>query len=235
MVPKKSRSCAVRVIRQNAATPTPRIALRPTSWPALLAASSGRLAPRCWLVTTAPPVASAPNSVMISWLIISTSDTPEIAASPTDDTITVSAMPTRISSICSMMSGQSSVSSWRLVNSLSFFIFTIHLTFPVSSIAQKKPPRNAGDNTKASPFRGGGRAERRSVGLWPSALPAAFFAAGSGQSPSGRSAASSPDRGAFLRELRPRRFFTHTAALRSGRAWRPCWRDNSRRTRRWPY
>ena len=122
MVPKKSRSCAVRVMRQNAATPTPRIALKPTSWPALLAASSGRLAPRCWLVTTAPPVASAPNSVMISWLIISTSDTPEIAASPTDDTITVSAMPTRISSICSMMSGQSSVSSWRLVNSLSFFI-----------------------------------------------------------------------------------------------------------------
>ena len=150
MVPKKSRSCAVRVMRQNAATPTPRIALRPTSWPALLAASSGRLAPRCWLVTTAPPVASAPNSVMISWLIISTSDTPEIAASPTDDTITVSAMPTRISSICSMMSGQSSVSSWRLVNSLSFFIFTIHLTFPVLSIAQKKPPRNAGDK-KASP------------------------------------------------------------------------------------
>ena len=145
MVPKKSRSCTVRVIRQNAATPTPRIALRPTSWPALLTASSGRLAPRCWLVTTAPPVASAPNSVMISWLIISTSDTPEIAASPTDDTITVSAMPTRISSICSMMSGQSSVSSWRLVNSLSFCIFTIHLTFPVSSIAQKKPPRNAGD------------------------------------------------------------------------------------------
>ena len=153
MVPKKSRSCAVRLIRQNTATPTPRIALRPTSWPALLAASPGRLAPRCWLVTTAPPVASAPNSVMISWLIISTSDTPEIAASPTDDTITVSAMPTRISSICSMMSGQSSVSSWRLVNSLSFFIFTIHLTFPVSSIAQKKPPRNAGDK-KAFP-RGG--------------------------------------------------------------------------------
>ena len=150
IVPKKSRSCAVRVMRQNAATPTPRIALRPTSWPALLAASSGRLAPRCWLVTTAPPVASAPNSVMISWLIISTSDTPEIAASPTDDTITVSAMPTRISSICSMMSGQSSVSSWRLVNSLSFFIFTMHLTFPASSIAQKKPPRNAGDK-KASP------------------------------------------------------------------------------------
>ena len=153
MVPKKSRSCAVRVMRQNAATPTPRIALRPTSWPALLAASTGRLAPRCWLVTTAPPVASAPNSVMIS-----TSDTPEIAASPTDDTITVSAMPTRISSICSMMSGQSSVSSWRLVNSLSFFIFTIHLTFPVSSIAQKKPPRNAGDK-KASPS--GGSCHRR--------------------------------------------------------------------------
>ena len=143
--------------------------------------------PRCWLVTTAPPVASAPNSVMISWLIISTSDTPEIAASPTDDTITVSAMPTRISSICSMMSGQSSVSSWRLVNSLSFFNFYNASHFPSIEYSTKKAPAQCGGQKRLSPE--GGRL----------------------------------------------RVFTHTAALRSGQAWRPCWRDNSRRTRRWPY
>ena len=128
MVPKNSRSCHVRVSRQNAATPTPSSALNATSCPALRAASSGRLAPRCWLVTTAPPVASAPNSVMMSGLIISTSDTPEIAASPTDETITVSAIPTRISSACSMISGQSSVSSWRLVKSRSFFILLEYIS-----------------------------------------------------------------------------------------------------------
>ena len=175
IVPKKSRSCAVRVTRQNTATAVPRMPLSPTSCPALRAASSGRFAPRCWLVTTAPPVASAPNTVMISWLIISTSDTPEIAASPTEETMTVSAMPTRTPSACSMISGQSSASSCWFVNSRSFF------TLYNISLSQYEY------STKKSPAQ----------------------CAGAG--------------------------FTRTAGPRWDQALRPCWRDSSRRIRRWPY
>ena len=120
MVPNSSRSIGARVSRQNTATPLPSRALKPTSCPALRAASSGFLAPRYWLVTTAPPVASAPNTVMMSMLIISTSDTPEMAASPAEETIIVSAIPTSTFSACSMISGQSSVSSWRLEKIFSF-------------------------------------------------------------------------------------------------------------------
>lgn len=43
---------------------------------------------------TAPPVATAAKIALMSMLIISTSDTPEIAASPTEEIIIVSAMPT---------------------------------------------------------------------------------------------------------------------------------------------
>lgn len=97
------------------------MALRATSCPALRAASPGFLAPRYWLVTTAPPVASAPKIVMMSWLIMSTSDTPEMAASPAEETIMVSAMPTSTSSACSMTSGHSRVRSWWLVKSGAVF------------------------------------------------------------------------------------------------------------------
>ena len=111
MAPNSRRSIGRRVSRQNAATAKPSRALNPTNCPALWAACSGFLAPRYWLVTTAPPVASAANTVMMSWLIISTSETPEMAASPTDETMTVSAMPTSTLSVCSIISGQSSVSN----------------------------------------------------------------------------------------------------------------------------
>ena len=111
MEPKKSRSRTVRATRQKAAMALPSRALRVTSCPALWAACSGFWAPRYWLVTTAPPVASAAKTVMISWLIISTSDTPEMAASPAEETIMVSAMPTSTSRACSMISGHSRVIS----------------------------------------------------------------------------------------------------------------------------
>ena len=111
MEPKNSRSCTVRVSRQNAATAVPSRPLRATSCPALRAASSGFWAPRYWLVTTAPPVARAAKMVMISWLIISTSDTPEMAASPAEETIMVSAIPTSTLRACSMISGHSRVMS----------------------------------------------------------------------------------------------------------------------------
>ena len=75
-------------------------------------ASVRRLAPKNWLVTTAPPVASAANTLKIRLLIMSTSDTPEMAASPTLETMTVSDMPTSAASACSMTSGHSRRSSW---------------------------------------------------------------------------------------------------------------------------
>ena len=116
MVPKNSRSSGSRSKRQNAATPTPSSALSVTSWPALREASCGRRAPRNWLVTTAPPVASAAKTLMMRLLIISTSETPEMAASPTLETMTVSDMPTSTASVCSMMSGQSRRMRSRLEN-----------------------------------------------------------------------------------------------------------------------
>ena len=117
MVPKNSRSSGVRSSRQKAATATPSSALRVTSCPALREASCGLRAPRNWLVTTAPPVASAAKTLMMRLLIISTSETPEMAASPTLETMTVSDMPTSAARVCSMTSGQSSRSRSRLANS----------------------------------------------------------------------------------------------------------------------
>ena len=55
--------------------------------------------------TTAPPVASAAKTFIISVIIISTSETPEIASSPRPDIITVSKNPTDIARNCSMTSG----------------------------------------------------------------------------------------------------------------------------------
>ena len=66
-----------------------------------LQASSFFPAPRNWEVTTAPPVASAASTLMIRLLNMSIRDTPETAASPAEDIMTVSAMPTVIASACS--------------------------------------------------------------------------------------------------------------------------------------
>ncbi len=63
------------------------------------------LAPSSCATTTAPPVASAEKMLMMSTLSISTSDTPETAASPTEETIIVSARPT-VMSTCSITSGK---------------------------------------------------------------------------------------------------------------------------------
>ena len=59
MLPKNSRSMGPRSSRQSTMTAVPRIELKVTSCPALREASPGFLAPRNWLVITAPPVASA--------------------------------------------------------------------------------------------------------------------------------------------------------------------------------
>ena len=93
---------------QSAATTAPRMALSRMSWPALAFAFSCSFAPRYWLTTTAPPVASAANSTMMRLFIISTRLTPEMAASPQRETIMVSAMPTVTARNCSMSSGPTS-------------------------------------------------------------------------------------------------------------------------------
>ena len=93
---------------QSTATAVPRMALSRMSWPALASAFFCSLAPRYWLTTTAPPVASAANSTMMRLFIISTRLTPEMAASPQRETIMVSAMPTVTARNCSMSSGPAS-------------------------------------------------------------------------------------------------------------------------------
>ena len=102
--------------KQTAPTNRPKRPLSRISCPALLSAFFCSFAPKNWLTTTAPPVASAANSTMIRLLIISTRLTPEMAASPQRDTIMVSAMPTVTSSSCSISSGPVSFSSSAWVN-----------------------------------------------------------------------------------------------------------------------
>ena len=78
-----------------------------------LRACPGCFAPKNCDTITVPPVAIAVKMQMIRLLIISTSDTPETCASPTPEIITVSIMPTEMSSICSMIIGTISfLSSW---------------------------------------------------------------------------------------------------------------------------
>ena len=92
-----------------------------------LQASSFFPAPRNWEVTTAPPVASAASTLMIRLLNMSIRDTPETAASPAEEIMTVSAMPTVIASACSNNKGMISFfrssfeNSFVLLASISFY------------------------------------------------------------------------------------------------------------------
>ena len=87
------------------------------SWDALLRASFALFAPMNCAATTAPPVASAAKTFIISVIIMSTSETPEIASSPRPDIITVSQNPTDIARNCSMTSGNISFLSALLLKS----------------------------------------------------------------------------------------------------------------------
>ena len=93
-----------------------------------LQASSFFPAPRNWEVTTAPPVASAASTLMIRLLNMSIRDTPETAASPAEDIMTVSAMPTVIASACSNKSGMISFFRSSFENSCCFVIL-VSITF----------------------------------------------------------------------------------------------------------
>ena len=77
-------------------------------WAALALARLGSRWPMYWLATTAPPVASALSSWIISTLKESTRLTPETAASPTEETIRVSAKPMEMLRACSATSGRKS-------------------------------------------------------------------------------------------------------------------------------
>ena len=76
-----------------------------SSWAAAIQASSFFLAPINWLIITAPPVASAASKDISTLFTISTSDTPDTAASPAKLTITVSDIPTITARNCSIING----------------------------------------------------------------------------------------------------------------------------------
>ena len=85
-----------------------------------------------WLATTAPPVASAVMICIIRVLKVSTRLTPDTAASPTDDTMRVSARPMVTLRACSAMSGSSRAVSCRRVNKgfVSNFVLVIRSSAP---------------------------------------------------------------------------------------------------------
>lgn len=70
-----------------------------------------------WLHTTAPPVASADKIWISRTLMLSTNDTPDTAASPHEETISVSNSPMLKASACSIMSGTISFFKSSLVKS----------------------------------------------------------------------------------------------------------------------
>ena len=76
-----------------------------TSWLAAFLPFSISLCPMYCDTTMVPPVARALNTYKNTPLIMSTRETPEIAASPACDTIIVSATPTSMTRTCSMISG----------------------------------------------------------------------------------------------------------------------------------
>ena len=78
------------------------------------------LCPRYCDAITAPPVASAENTVIASWFTISTKETPETAASPTWDTMTVSQRPTKTARICSKIKGMINFLKSSLLNKYIF-------------------------------------------------------------------------------------------------------------------
>ena len=77
-----------------------------------------------WLVTTAPPVARAVMVWINRVLKVSTRLTPETAASPTEETIRVSARPMVTLRVCSATRGSSSAISCRRVK-MGFFAVAV--------------------------------------------------------------------------------------------------------------
>ena len=117
IVPNSSRSSGSRNAMMSAEIASE---MTVTTRYSCFAASQARLlsrAPSSCATTTAPPVASAAKMLIMSTFIISTSETPDTAASPHEETMMVSARPTVMASTCSSTSGQMSFLSAELGNS----------------------------------------------------------------------------------------------------------------------
>jgi len=110
-----------------------------------------------WLATTAPPVASAVMIWIIRVLKVSTRLTPDTAASPTDDTIRVSARPMVTLRACSAISGSSSVvSCWRVNKGFdSNFVLVIRSSALPPEGAFFKSRQTCSYDTASSPKRQG--------------------------------------------------------------------------------
>ena len=102
--------------RKNSITAVMAETVMKYSWPPARAARALSPAPISWAQTTVPPAHRAKSTCMNRLLSASTSDTPEIAASPRTATISTSAMPTRTLSSCSTSSGPISAVSFFLSN-----------------------------------------------------------------------------------------------------------------------
>ena len=114
--PNSSRMMGSPCQRQTPITASEISSVETMTCPAVSRAFFSFCAPRNCAATTAPPVANAAKMLMMSVLMLSTSETPLIAASPSEETITVSAMPTVMVSVCSMISGRISFFSAPPVN-----------------------------------------------------------------------------------------------------------------------
>ena len=111
MAPKMARRIRCRPNSTTSATVQLNATMTSMIWPAVALAFLGSSWPMYWLVTTAPPVARADMIWIIRVLKVSTRLTPETAASPTEDTIRVSARPMVTLRACSATSGSSRATS----------------------------------------------------------------------------------------------------------------------------
>ena len=116
MLPNTSRSSGRDSARQMTVSVTVLMPSTQYSCAALWRAFCSSCRPIYWLAITAPPVASAETIWMIKMFRLSTSDTLDTAASPTPETISVSAIPMVTLKICSRNSGQIRVTSLRRSN-----------------------------------------------------------------------------------------------------------------------
>jgi hypothetical protein len=105
MEPKNSRSIGFFTARVKPITARLSTRMVTSSCCAASLAFAGRFAPNCCETTTAPPLAIAAKTANTRLLIISTRETPDTAASPTAEIMTVSIIPTVIASVCSKIRG----------------------------------------------------------------------------------------------------------------------------------
>ena len=157
MAPKMPRRMAWRPTTTTAATRTLKLDMMNRICAAAARAFFSSRWPMYWLATTAPPVASAVMIWIIRVLKVSTRLTPDTAASPTDDTMRVSARPMVTLRACSAISGSSSaVSCWRVNKGFdSNFVLVIRSSALPPEGAFLKSRQTYSYDTASSPKRQG--------------------------------------------------------------------------------